>query len=458
MTSKSGNDASRTDSMGTDNIGRLLFKFSVPAIIGMLVHAMYNVVDRIFIGQGVGSLAIAGLTIAWPVMLISLSLCMLVGHGATAVISIRLGEKKRAEAEKVLGNAFVLITVLFTILSVVGLVFLKPILILFGANETILPLSEAYLRIILFGFLFNGWGFLLNNTIRGEGKPKIAMITMLIGAVLNMILDPLFIFVFNWGIEGAAIATVISNFVSALWLFLYYLSGKSLLKIRVKNFRLSWKIVSSIVAIGFAPFAMQFVGSIISTLFNHQMMIYAGEVGVSVIGIIFSINMMVLMPAIGIAQGAQPIIGYNFGARDFSRVKAALRLAIIAASAISMAFFTLLILFTAPLVKLFNSNDIEFVTLGIKSVRTACVFLPLVGFQIVGSTYFQAVGKAGTSALLSISRQFIFLIPALLILPKFFGVSGVVGALPVSDLGAAIVTGAFVIKEMTKLEKKKGQV
>ena len=437
--------------LGEDSIKSLLWKFSIPAIVGMLVHALYNVVDRIFIGRAVGSIGIAGISVAFPMMIIMMAFGMLIGIGANSLISIRLGQQRKAEAEKVLGNACVLFVIISFALTVLGLVFITPILKLFGASAEILPYSRDYLRIILLGSVFQSIGFGMNNFIRGEGNPKIAMFTMLIGGFLNMILDPIFIFGLGMGIKGAAIATVISQAVSSLWVLSYFLGSRSLLKVHLRNFRLEQRIVTGIMAVGSAPFAMQLASSVIISLFNHQLRIYGGTVAISVMGILFSIFMLIMMPVIGISQGAQPIIGYNYGARNFDRVIKTVRLAAVAATSVTLTGFILGMVFPSCIISAFNTKDTALIALGAHAMRIFFIMLPVIGFQIVSSNYFQAVGKPRQAILLSLSRQVFLLIPSLLILPGFMGLNGVWLAGPVSDLGSALLTGVFLFRELQYL-------
>jgi len=438
--------------LGEKGIARLLWKFSIPAIVGMLVHALYNVVDRIFIGHAVGSIGIAGISVAFPMMIILMAFGMLIGFGANSLISIRLGQQRRDEAQKVLGNALVLFLIVSAVLTMSGLMFTTPILKVFGASAEILPYSRDYLRIILLGTIFQSIGFGMNNFIRGEGNPRIAMITMLIGAILNMILDPIFIFGFSMGIKGAAIATVLSQAVTSVWVLSYFLGGKSLLKIHRYNFRLDPHIVRSILAVGSAPFAMQLTSSVIISLVNHQLRIYGGTVAISVMGIMFSILMLILMPVIGISQGAQPIIGYNYGAKNFDRVIKTVRLAAVWASGVTLAGFFMAMIFPTWIISLFNRNDPGLPIMGSHAMRVFLMFLPIIGFQIVCANYFQAVGKPRQAILLNLSRQVFLLIPALLILPLFFGLDGVWLAGPFSDLGASLLTGLLMVYEIRFLK------
>ena len=300
-------------------MGKLLIKFSIPAIVGMLVNALYNIVDRIFIGNSVGSIGIGAIFVGSPVTLILMAFSTLVGVGANSLSSIRLGEDKKDEAELILGNAFVLLFIISSTLSVLGLTFIEPLLKIFGANENILPYSIAYLSIILIGAPFQSLGFGINNFIRGEGNPRVAMTTMLIGAILNVILDYTFIFIFDMGIKGAALATIIAQIVSAIWVISYFLGSKSMLKLKRKNIRLQKDIVKNILSIGLAPFSMHLASSMVTVILNNSLNTYGGDVAISSMGVIHSITMFILMPIFGINQGAQPIIGFNYGAKKYDR-------------------------------------------------------------------------------------------------------------------------------------------
>lgn len=448
---KNANNAQR---LGEDNITALLWKFSVPAIVGMLVHALYNVVDRIFIGHAVGAVGIAGISIAFPMMVILMAFGMLIGLGANSLISIRLGEQRKDAAEKVLGNAFVLFMIISVVLTVLGLVFITPILKVFGAGEEVLPYSIDYLRIILLGSVFQHIGFGMNNFIRGEGNPKTAMSTMLIGGFLNMILDPIFIFWLDMGIKGAAIATVISQAVSSILVLRYFLGNRSFLKIHMRNFRIDLHIVTRIMAVGSAPFAMQMASSVVTSIINQQLRIYGGTVAISVMGIIFSVFMLIMMPVIGISQGAQPIIGYNYGARNYGRVIKTVKMAVIAATCVNLIGFVIAMVFPSWIICLFNSEDAALIGLGSHAIRIFFIMLPVIGFQVVSSNYFQAVGKPRQAIWLSLLRQVLLLIPALVILPPVMGLDGVWWAGPVSDFGSAMLTGVFIFHELRYLLKE----
>lgn len=444
----------KSKQLGEDKISTLLLKFSIPAIVGMLVNALYNVVDRIFVGNAVGTTAIAAITISFPIMLILMAFGMLIGMGATSVISIKLGEQKKDEAELVIGNAVSLLIVGSIFFAVFGITFLDPILKVLGASEVVLPYARNYMYIILLGTMFSSISFGMNGFIRAEGDPKTAMLTMLIGALLNFVLNPLFIFGFHMGIKGSALSTVISQFVSAIWIFSYFLKGKSHLKIHFKNLKLSLHTVGSILAIGMAPFLMQTAASVVTIILNNSLVHFGGDIAVAAIGIVSTIAMLFLMPIFGINQGAQPIIGYNYGAEKFNRVKKTLKIAVVAATIIVSLGYIIIMIFPHQIVALFGANKRTVIDFGAYALRIYLFFLPIIGFQVVGGSYFQAVGKPKQAMVLSLSRQVLLFIPLLLILPRFFGLNGVLYSGPLSDLGSSIITAIWLYAELQHLHKK----
>ncbi len=443
-----------TAKLGQEKVGKLLINFSIPAIVGMLVMSLYNVIDRMFIGNSSGSLGIAAITVGFPVMIVQFAFIGMIGMGATALVSIRLGQRKREEAEFIMGNAVTLLAGLALVMTVLGLVFLDPLLRIFGASDEVMPLARIYIRIILGASIFQSLSFGMNNFIRAEGNPRTAMATMIIGAVLNAILAPIFIFAFGWGMTGAGLATAVSQAVSAIWVMMHFVLGRSTLKIRRKNFRVDLVTTRRMMELGAPFFAMQFAQSILAAIMNTSLGIYGGDVAISGMGIVISLMVLIMMPIVGINQGAQPIIGYNYGAQSFDRVKATLKYAAIAATAIAIVGFVAIRLFPTQLITVFNSQDSELIAFGSNALVIFTTFLPLIGFQIVGSGYFQAVGKPRASLLLSLSRQVLILIPALLILPRFFQLHGVLVAGPLSDLAASALTGAVLFFELRDLNRR----
>ena len=447
-----------SNELATEKVGALLLKFSIPAIIGMLVNALYSVVDRIFIGRGVADpLALSGVAITFPITNVIMAFGMLVGIGGAAVVSIKLGQHKKEDAEKIIGNAFVLVVIFSIAVSFVGLIFLEPILVLLGASPATMPYAKQFGFIILLGVILQNAGFGMNPFIRSEGNAVMAMVTMLIGAILNFILNPIFIFGLHMGVVGSALATVISQAVCSIWVLSYFLRGKSLLKLRRKNMKLQKKIVKEILEIGMSPFAMQMAAGLITVTFNKSLAKYGGDLAIGAFSLINSINMLIMMPVFGLNQGAQPIIGYNYGAKNYKRVKLALKYAAIVATIMTVIGFALVQIFSVQIISIFNNSDKELINLGSKGIRIFLIMLPLIGSQVVFTNYFQAVGKAKISIFLSLLRQIIVLLPLILLMPHFLKLDGIWMAGPTSDFISFIITTLMIvheIKRMNKHEKK----
>ena len=435
--------------LGTEPIGKLLIKYSVPAIIGMIVNGLYNVVDRIFIGNipGVGPLAIAGLGVTTPIMTIIIAFGMLIGIGTTTNISIKLGQGKKEEGEKLIGNAITLAVIVGLLISIVGLTFGNQILHLFGASEGSLHYAKAYINLILLGSVFNIMGMTFNNLIRGDGNPKLSATIMVVGCLTNIVLDALFIMVFNMGIQGAAIATVTSQFITSIWGLSYYLRGKSNLKFRKSSLKLDKSLVAAIFAIGSAPFAMQIAASCVQIICNNSLKTYGGDLAIGAMATINSIIMMVGMPIVGISQGAQPIIGFNYGAKKYDRAHKALKLCSTAATIGLFGGWLLVQLVPGPIVSMFNS-DAELVSISVDGIRKYLSMMPLIGVSMIGSSYFQAIGKAKHAMVLSLLRQVILLVPMMLILPRIFGLNGVWFAQPIADIISFAVTSVLLVIEV----------
>lgn len=440
-----------TQPLGQQPIGKLLWQFSLPAIVGMVVNALYNVVDSIFVGNGVGEVGLTAVTIAFPLMLVMMAFGMLIGVGSSTLVSIRLGEQKRADAEHILGNAVTMIAVLSLLISGIGILWLDPLLISLGAEPRVLPYARTFTRIILIGNVFMHIGFGLNNIIRAEGNPRLAMATMLISAILNIILNPLFLFVMQLGIGGSALATVVSQLASAIWVLSHFLSKDSFLRIRLRNLRPNRQIVKDIISIGMSAFFMQLAASVVTILYNFALIRYGGDLAVAAMGIVNRITMLMLMPIFGISQGAQPIIGYNYGARQYERVIETVKKAIYAASGLAFAGFLIVQFFNYQIVGLFNSNP-QLIALSGYGLSIMLSMLPIIGFQAIAAQYFQAVGKAKYALLFTMSRQVLILIPMILLLPRFFGLTGIWLAGPTSDVASAILTGVFLYRELQTLK------
>lgn len=443
----------QSQALGQEKISKLLWEFSLPAIIGMVVNALYNVVDSIFVGNGVGDIGLTAVTIAFPIMIILMAIGMLIGIGASTLVSIRLGEQNRQEAEVILGNAFSLMVVAVLATTVAALVFLDELLVFLGAEPHVLPYAREFTRIILLGSIFMHIGFGFNNIIRAEGNPRTAMATMLIAAVLNFSLNPLFIFVFQLGIAGSALATVAAQAVAAAWVLRHLISDQGVLKLRRSNLRLDKNIVWDICKIGLSPFLMQIAASVVTVLYNFSLLSYGGDVAVAAIGVINRVSMLILMPIFGISQGVQPILGYNYGAKNYDRVIEVMKLGTYAATAVSVLGFAITQLFAPQIIRLFNDNP-DLIAMGAGGLKIFLAMLPIIGFQVIGSTYFQAAGKAGYAIFLSMSRQVIILIPAILLLPTVLGLEGIWLAQPVSDFLSFLVTALYLWLELRKLSPR----
>ncbi len=402
-------------------IVRLMWKFFWPAFIGVTANALYNIVDRIFIGRGVGSLALSGLSVVFPIMILVAAFGMLIGIGSGVRVSISMGKKDIHLAERILGNGFLLMVVVGILVSVLGFAIKTPLLRSFGANDQTLSYATQYLNIILLGTVFQVVGFSLNNIIRSEGNPRMAMISMLISAGLNAILDPVFIFGFGMGVRGAAIATIISQFVLTIWVLRHFLSHRGVLRLKLSNIRFDPRIIWQIVTIGMSPFAMQVAGSFVQATFNVQLLRYGSDVAIGAMGIINSVAIFIVMTIISLNMASQPIIGYNYGARQYGRVRQTWNIGIIAATIIAFSAFVLVELFPGAIVHLFNTKDPELYRICKRGLRIFILMLPVVGFQIICSNYFQSIGKAKISLFLTLLRQVIVLLPLAGYTPRDLG-------------------------------------
>jgi putative MATE family efflux protein len=452
----------RATRLGTGSISSLLLTFSTPAIVGMVAQALYNIVDRVFVGQAVGLLGIAGTTLAFPFMLVLMALSMLFGFGAAALVSIRLGERRHDEAEQVLGQATTLLLAAAGVLTILGLTLLDPLLWALGASEQSHPYARDYLQIILGGCVFQTVGFGLNAVIRAEGNTRVAMFSLLIGALLNALLNPLFLFVLRWGMRGSALATVLSQAVSATWVVYYFLGGKSLLRFHVSYLRLRWDLCRTISAFGSPMFAIQMAGSVMNATLNHQLLLYGGDLAISVMGIVHAVMIFFAMPIFGLNQGVQPIIGYNYGAAKYDRVLRTLELSMLCATVVCVAGFLVVMLAPSSVVALFHRpqqpSGQQLMQLGTHALRICAAMFPVVGCQIVGAGYFQAVGRPKQALLLGLSRQFLLLIPAIMILPRFLDLDGVWIAIPTADVCSSVLTGTWLFWELRHLRDRHGAV
>ena len=424
------------EDLGSEAVGKLLLRYSLPAIVAMTAASLYNIIDRIFIGHGVGPLAIAGLALTLPMMNLAIAFGALVGAGSATLVSIRLGEQRRDEAARILGNTVLLNLIISSAVAAAMLLFLDQILYLFGASRETLPYAKAFMQIILAGGVFQHSYMGLNNVMRASGYPRKAMVATLITVGMNVVLAPLFIFVFRWGIRGAAFATVTAQITGLAVTIRHFLRRDSYVRFLPGHFTLDFRIVRDIISMGASNFIVNLCTCLVTIVVNWKLVAHGGDYAVGAFGIVNSILMCAVMVVLGLTQGMQPIAGFNYGACRFSRVRLAFRDAVLAATVITTLGFLAAELFPRPIALAFTGNE-RLVGLAASGLRLALMVFPIVGFQIVTSNFFQAIGHPKLSILLTLSRQVLFLLPALFLLPRFFGLVGVWAAFPVSDFAAA---------------------
>ena len=437
--------------LGTESIGRLLMQYAVPAIIAMTASSLYNMVDSIFIGQGVGTMAISGLALTFPLMNLSAAFGSLVGVGASTLISVRLGQKDYDTAQRVLGNVFVLNILLGMVFMIVMLAFLEPILYFFGGSDQTVGYAREYMQIILLGNIITHLYLGLNAVLRSSGHPQKAMYATVGTVIINTILDPLFIYGFGWGIRGAAIATVLAQLLALAWQFKLFGNKDELLHFHRGIFRLKREIVFDSLAIGMSPFLMNLAACFIVILINQGLKRHGGDLAIGAYGIVNRLVFIVVMIVMGLNQGMQPIAGYNFGARQYERVNKVLKLTIIYATGVTSLGFLVGMLVPDVVVSIFTS-DAELIGLSANGLRIVVMFFPIIGFQMVTSNFFQSIGMAGKAIFLSLTRQMLILLPCLLILPQFFGVEGVWYSMPVSDLLASLIALMMLVMQFRKFK------
>jgi putative MATE family efflux protein len=436
--------------LGTENIGNLLWQYSIPAIISTTVASLYNVIDRIFIGQGVGSLAISGLAITFPLMNLSAAFGSLIGVGSSAMVSIKLGEKDTDGATKILGNAVLLNVLIGIFFTVIMFTFLDQVLYLFGASKDTLPYAKDFMSIILLGSVVTHLYLGLNNIMRASGYPKESMIVTVFTIGINIILAPIFIFKFEWGISGAALATVLAQIGGLIWVLLHFLRKSHYVHFTRNCFKLELKIIREIFSIGISTFIMFTTSSLVVILMNVTLAEYGGDYAIGAFGIIVSIQSLFAMIVLGFSQGMQPIAGFNFGAKRFNRVREVLKKTILAGTVVTSFGFILCELFPKLIASAFT-KDVQLITDTSLGMYITFALFPIVGFQMVTTNFFLSIGHARVSIILSLTRQVIFLTPALIVLPGIFSLYGVWMAIPTADLLSALVTLIILKKQLKKI-------
>lgn len=434
----------RIQRLSEEKIGKLVLQFSWPAVIMLVAGALYGVIDRIFIGESVGDLGIAGITVAFPIVFLLYASSSLIGVGGAALISMRLGAQKNDEAEEIVGNGLLLLIIGSVVPTILAFIFLAPLLRAFGASNESLPFAQDYLRIVLLGAPFSVVSFGMNTYIIAEGNPRKAMMTIVSGPVLNIIFAPILLFGFRWGMKGAALATILSQIISAVWILSHFFSDKSVLKIRGEKLRLKFAVIGRIGALGATTFLLQILLGAINGLINTSAEKYGGDVAVSAMGVIFSIQVVIVLLLMGIGQGIQPIVGFNYGAKKFDRARAALIYALVVATSIGTLALIVTWLFSAQIFMLFNGQDQKLITFGSYAMGVVFISLPTLGIQTIATGYFQAIGKARNALLLGLSRR-VLIFPALLILPLYMGMQGVLIAGPITDVIGFLLAGGWLL-------------
>lgn len=437
----------RVRALASEGIGRLLWKLSLPAGVGMFVMALYNVVDTIFIGRTVGSLGIAGLSIVFPVQMLVMGVGQMIGIGGASLISRSLGAQNVNRAERTLGNAMLCICLLGIAITVIGLSGSSFWLRLFGASETVLPYARDYFNIILLGTVFRVFAMSANSLVRAEGNARVPMIAMVAGAVLNIALDAVFILGLRMGVSGAAIATVLAQVVSATYLMSYYHSNRSSLRIAMHNLVPERSVMREILAIGVSSFVRTTAGSLVIVFVNRSLVAYGGDIAVAAFGLLHRVIMFFFMPLVSIAQGLQPVLGFSYGAERYDRALRAIEISAIAATILAALSFIIVFFFPAPIICIFTT-DSALVSTGSHGAKLMFLAMYLVGFQIVGSVVFQAIGKAVPAFVTAISRNVLFFLPAVLILPRFLELDGVWVSFPVADALSFVLTVLLVLPQI----------
>ncbi len=442
----------RTKMLEQGEIIPTLLKLSVPAMIGMLVNATYNIVDTIFIGRGVGPMGIAGLGVAFPLQMIVMSIGLLYGLGGASIISRALGAKDSEKAQNTFGNIVSMVLISSITLMIFGESFLDHILKLFGATETILPYAGEYMRIILLGAPALTFIMCMNNVIRSEGNARIAMNSMLISALINIALDPIFIFVLNMGIKGAATATVISQLCTMAYQLYYFGSGKSILKFSFKRLKPRSMIVKEVFALGAPSFARQTAMSVLAAIINNLLAVYGGDISIAVYGVITKLLTFATMAILGFSQGMQPLVGYNYGARKIHRAKQSVNYSILFSVISGTILFLIVMIWPAEVIGIFTT-DKNLIEQGINATRIVFLTLPVIGIQIMGGGLFQAIGKALPAMILSLSRQVLFLIPLVYLMSAFLGLNGIWYAFVTADILSTIVTVFLMLREYRHFDR-----
>lgn len=442
----------RSAMLENEKISKLLIKLSLPAITAMMVNALFNIVDTIFIGHSVGALGIAGVSLFFPIQMIVMAFSQMIGIGSASYMSRSMGAKDFDRVNLIAGNSFFYVAALGLVFAITGIAFTEPLLRIFGTTETIMPYAAEYARIMFIGVIFFPFCMSTNSLVRAEGNAKDAMYSMIIGFVVNIVLDYIFIFPFNMGIAGAAWASVLAKFSSFIYLVFYLHSNRTIIKVKLVNLKPRINIMTKTFSVGLSAYAMGAAGSIVTTILNHSLGYYGGDLAIAVYGVVFKVIMFLGMLIAGMMQGLQPVVGYNYGALKYERVKEALRFTIIAAVVLTGTMALIIQLFPTHIISIFTP-DKNLIFNGTHALRIVILMTPVIGIQMAGNTLFQSLGKALPAFVYSILRQVLLFLPLMLLLPHFFNpaINGIWVAFPVADLLSVLITIPVLKRELDQL-------
>lgn len=449
MTMETVSDSTRK--IGEASVSKLLLAFSLPVYVSYIANSIYNIVSRAFIGNDIGYVGLTAISVVFPIALLQMSFAFLLGMGGSTLAAIKVGEGDKESANRILNLSFLMIVVLAAIITTFGNVFIDELLTAFGASGDVLPYAREYGRILLFGCLFQMIAIGMTNYIRVEGRTGLAMLSVIIGPIVNILFACLFILAFNWGLTGAALATVLGQFACALLIFVHFIKTKGFFRLGRLVFKFNAKDALKILYLGLSPFTVQFCQGMVNIFINVVVRRYGGDIAISGMGVVTTLQAFVTTPVQAVNMGSQALIGYNYGSKKYQRIKELVRKGIISTTVILTAEYVIIWLLTTEIVSVFASDEHELIAFGSKALVTFLFLLPIVPLQVQGAGFFQAIGKPVYSVLLSLSRQAIVLIPALFVLPRFYGLDGVLYAGPVSDFISFAVTAPLLIYHLKRL-------
>jgi len=440
----------KTEALGSEPVGKLLFKLALPSFFGLMVGALYSLVDAIFIGQALGTIALGAVAITGPILAIITAIGDMIGAGSASLLSRSLGAKEYEKSRHTIGTTFSSVIISSVVISILGMFLLEPMMKFFGATETIIPYAMEYTRVIIIFNIVIGFVSAINNLIAAEGNVNVATKGVIIGLLINLGLDPLFLFVFKMGMGGPALATIIAYSFTTIYFVRYIFKSGSILKIKLKYLKIKMAVLLEIIKIGISSFIRQISSSVVAIVINNLLRIHGGDLSIAVYGSLGQIMMFLFLPAFSVVEGMLPIVGYNYGAGKYLRVNKAVKVSLISSVLISLVGYSIGMIFPEFLLSFF-SKDIKFIESGVNAIRISLCVIPLVAFQIIGAGIFQSIGKAKEAIIIALSNDILFLIPVSIILSKFFGLVGIWMSFAITDVMASILAGILLRKQMRKM-------